>query len=80
MPLINQRTINVARHGRRLTSGKYMVQYRDVDGNTHNAVVVDAGSSSGLKLDLPDYQPTRVVDNVAAATTLKQTNVYFSRT
>lgn len=59
------------------TSGRMTVSYRDVKGRSRDAVVRDAGSSSGLKLQLVDTG--QIIDNVALATGLKQTNVYHYR-
>jgi hypothetical protein len=49
-----------------------------VDGTTMDALVLSQGSSSGLKLQL-GHSTLSIVDNVAKATGLKQTGVYFSR-
>jgi hypothetical protein len=52
------------------------VKYRAANGKSFDARVIGAGSVSGLKLLLV---PNDIVkDNVAPATGLKQTNVYFS--
>lgn len=67
-------------NGRRQTSGKYHVDYRDIDGYLVAATVLGPGTSSGLKLNIDSHVNTRIVDNVPAATSAKQTNVYFSRT
>lgn len=81
MALNNHRTRTAATgNGRRQTSGKYHVEYRDVDGSTLAATVLGPGTSSGLKLNIDSHVNTRIIDNVAAATGLKQTGVYFSRT
>lgn len=78
MPLFDTRTIDTTRKGRRGTAGRRTVSYRNVDGGTIDATVISQGTGSGLKLALGSLSGA-VVDNVAKATTLKQTNVYFSR-
>jgi hypothetical protein len=81
MPTSDRRTVMTARvKGRRATSGKYHVEYRDGKGTTLAATVLGPGTVSGLKLNIDTSGGnTRIIDNVAAATGLKQTNVYFLR-
>lgn len=59
-------------------AGSRTVVYRDTKGRSFDAVVVGAGSSSGLKIKLTSDNG-RIIDNVAKATGLKQTNVYHAR-
>jgi len=82
MSLNDHRTKVAARgNGRMNTSGYRHVEYRDAKGKTLAATVIGPGTSSGLKLNIDTAgNNTRIIDNVAAATSLKQTNVYFSRT
>lgn len=80
MPIKDRRTefINAVK-GRMKTSGKGHVEYRDAKGKTLSCTVLSPGSVSGLKLNVDTYPTTRIIDNVPAATGLKQTGVYFSR-
>lgn len=78
MAIVDVRTPASNRKGKHATSGRMVVLYRGVTGRTTEALVLGAGSTSGLKLQLR-YERNRIVDNVAKATTSKQTNVYFSR-
>jgi hypothetical protein len=64
-------------------SARRTVKYRDVNGKTHDAVVVAPGSSSGLKLAIWGQgsgvgEQRRVIDNVALMTSRTQTNVYWN--
>jgi len=77
MPLKDGRARSIIDKGNK--AGLRNCTYRDVDGNTWNAVVLGGGSASGLKLRITSDK-NRVVDNVPKATGLKQTNVYFLRT
>lgn len=61
--------------GRLRTSGRLNVTYRNGAGRTRTALVLGAGSTSGLKLQVGD----QIIDNVALATSRTQTNVYHSR-
>lgn len=77
MPIYDERTRATAFGGQFATSGVITVRYREVTGTRKNAMVIGPGSASGLKL-LVDS--TRVVDNVAVATTLTgQSGRYSSR-
>lgn len=71
-----QRTPNVNR--------SWSVNYRNTRGRTSTATIIGAGTSGGTTLKLRVYRGTGghgvIVDNVAKATSEKQTNVYFSRT
>lgn len=58
-------------------SGRQSVSYRDAKGIRRDAVVIAKGSSSGLRLFIPEQD--RVVDNVGPMTTIKGTNVYDAR-
>lgn len=67
----------------KLNTGRRSVVYRDASGATMDAVVVAAGSVSGLKLQVGSLRVAGVAlsvkDNVALATTRTDTNVYFNR-
>jgi len=78
MPLYDTRTIDTTRKGKRATAGRRSVLYRDAKGNTKAARVLSEGTNSGLKLSIGSNN-CAVVDDVAAATTRTQTNVYYSR-
>jgi hypothetical protein len=78
MPLKDKRT-EVATHLQYASSGNRAVHYRDTKGHTFIATVLGPGTSSGLKLKLDAYNTVTVKDNVAAATTVKSTNAYFTR-
>ena len=58
-------------------SGRQTTNYRDFKGIRRDAIIISKGSSSGLKLFIKGQN--RMVDNVAAMTALKGTNVYDSR-
>ena len=84
MSLKDDRTVSVDKG--KTSSGRRTVSYRMPSGRTKNATVLGQGTGSGLKLLIPGGTDAvsgrtgaRVVDNVAAATTMKQTGVYFSR-
>jgi hypothetical protein len=73
---------------KRKTSGGFTVQYRDAKGLKHNATVVSAGTTSGLKLRVHN-RPTsgggstaggsaQVIDNVPVATSKTSVNSYFA--
>jgi hypothetical protein len=80
MPVLDIRTVNSTRKGRRTTGGHYTVIYRKPTGLTVSAVVLGAGTSSGLKLQVSGRGAgNNVIDNVAVATTRAQTGVYFTR-
>jgi hypothetical protein len=61
------------------STGRRTVQYRSTNGRTYSAMVLAAGTASGLKLSVGSGSGKRIIDNVAKATGLKQTNVYWSR-
>lgn len=82
MPCADKRTrvANVAVKGRMATSGRMHATYRDVRGNTLAATVLGPGSVSGLKLNIDTHGGgTRILDNVPAATGLKQVGRYHIR-
>lgn len=79
MPTKDDRTKASGKSGKHSTSGRMRVSYRDARGTTMDALVLGAGSVSGVKIKIMNGNPSRIIDNVAAATGLKQTNVYFSR-
>lgn len=82
MPVRDERTRATTRVGKHQTTGRMNVIYRDTKGNSALAAVVGPGTGSGLKLRIGSRNGGsvgKVVDNVAAATTPKQTNVYFAR-
>jgi hypothetical protein len=80
MPTQDYRTRTGVDKGRQLGAGYRQVGYRNVDGTTSNARVIAQGTGSGLKLSLPSFGgAVKIIDNVAKATGLKQTNVYFIR-
>lgn len=82
MPSRDERTRAGVRAGKNPTAGRMTVSYRDVSGKSKNALVLGPGGVSGLKLRIGSRMgdgQSEIVDNVAAATALKQTNVYFSR-
>jgi len=79
MPNKDDRVKAGLKAGKNPTAGRMRVSYRDAKGGSFDAVVLGQGSSSGLKLKILGLNPSRTIDNVAAATTMKQTNVYFSR-
>jgi len=58
--------------------GHVEVVYRDTKGRSVRALVMGPGSASGLKLKIFNRLLPVVVDNVPAATGVKQTNVYFN--
>lgn len=58
-------------------SGRQSVNYRDAKGIRRDGIVIAKGSASGLRIWLPEQD--RVVDNVAAMTAIKGTNVYDAR-
>jgi len=64
-------------------SGRRTVVYRNLSGRTFEAIVIGPGSSSGLRLMIPALRMkgpgVYIKDNVAAATTMKQTDRYFDR-
>ena len=70
------RTKSIADKGK-TDSGLRNVTYRDLKGQTWNAIVLGGGTASGIKIRLTS-QDNRVIDNVAKATTPAQTNVYFA--
>jgi hypothetical protein len=63
----------------KLGGGRKTVAYRNAAGETEEALVVGPGSVSGLELCLVNRRPRVYLDNVALATTVKGTNVYFDR-
>lgn len=79
MPTKDDRGKASGKAGKHATAGRMRVSYRDAKGNTMDALVLGAGSVSGVKIKIMSGSPSRIIDNVAAATGLKQTNVYFSR-
>lgn len=82
MPTRDERTRATTRAGKNQTAGRQNVSYRDVNGKSQDASVLGPGTGSGLKLRLASRNgngTAEIVDNVAAATSAKQTNVYFSR-
>jgi len=89
MPLQDLRTKATAQGGKMKTAGRMRVSYRDASGNTQDAVVVGPGTSSGLKIVIrvPSTVGTlaaplsgnQVLDNVPAATTVKQLSAYTAR-
>jgi hypothetical protein len=78
MPQNDIRATVVAKGAKHLTSGRRTVIYRDGSGRTRLAMVLGAGSTSGLKLAIGS-DSGRIVDNVAKATTSKSTNAYIAR-
>jgi len=78
MPHEDKRTASTTDKGK-TNSGYRNVIYRDAKGLTKDAVVLGAGSVSGLKLRINSNQGA-VIDNVALATSRTQTGVYFART
>lgn len=82
MPVRDERVRAGVRTGKHPTAGRLTVSYRDINGKSKDALVLSQGSVSGLKLRIGSRMgdgQQEIVDNVAAATTAKQTNVYFSR-
>jgi hypothetical protein len=78
MPLNDIRADVIANGPKHRTSGRRTVIYRDGAGRTRLALVLGAGTTSGLKLAIGS-DSGRVVDNVAKAVTSKSTNAYISR-
>lgn len=62
--------------GAKDASGRMNVRYRAANGHSYDATVIAAGSSSGLKIRLGSN--SRILDNIAAATTMHDTNVYYT--
>lgn len=62
--------------GAKDAAGRMNVRYRAANGHSFDATVVSAGSSSGLKLRLGSN--SRILDNIAAATSMHDVNVYFT--
>lgn len=82
MPHRDVRVQAAAKAGKLPTAGRMNVIYRGSDGGSRAATVIGPGSVSGLKLRIGSRMGTTLpdtIDNVAAATAAKQTNVYFSR-
>jgi hypothetical protein len=63
-------------------SGRREVVYRDANGKTWSAIVIGPGSASGVRLEVHGLRrggQTHILDNVPAATTMKDTGAYFNR-
>src|SRR4051794_37016172 len=75
MPKRDIRTASSTQKGKR-GGGNVVVTYRNSRGARVNATVLGAGTASGLKLRVRSGGDTRIIDNVAAASGNKQTNVY----
>lgn len=77
MPNKDERAKALVTGGKMKTAGRMNVRYRNASGESFNATVISAGGSSGLKLRVGSN--ARVIDNVPAATGMKDVNCYFSR-
>lgn len=60
------------------TAGRRVVVYMDAKGKTYDAIVLGAGTSSGLKLKLAHPHAT-ILDNVAKATNEGSVSCYRAR-
>lgn len=78
MPNKDERAKALVTAGKHKTAGRIVVSYRNASGESQNADVVAAGTSSGLKLALRG-EDGRVIDNIPACATMKSTNCYISR-
>ena len=80
MPVVDRRAAATTHKGKFRTAGKERVVYRNARGQTRDAIVLGEGTASGLRIQIVEGTLTRrIIDNVPAATGLKQTNVYFAR-
>jgi hypothetical protein len=86
MPLQDLRTKATAQNGKMKTAGRMRVMYRNAAGKTQDAVVVGPGTGSGLKIVIrvpatvaAGASGNQVLDNVPAATTVKQLSAYTAR-
>jgi hypothetical protein len=77
MPLKDHRARTIIDNGK--DQGYRTVTYRNAQGETMNARVIDEGSASGLKLSIRNGGSVRILDNVAKATSRTSTNAYFDR-
>lgn len=63
------------------TAGNRVVQFIDAKNRSHNAIVLAAGSASGLKLYMSHYSPgNQVIDNVPAMVAATDVSCYVART
>lgn len=78
MPNKDVRTIAGSKKGKHSTAGRRRVVYRDTKGQSKEALVVDQGSVSGLKLKMTSNN-NAVIDNVPACTSVNGTACYDAK-
>ena len=78
MPMKDRRAKATVGKGKHRSSGKMRVTYIDAKGRTREALVLGAGTTSGLKLQITSGK-RRIIDNVAKATAMNSVNAYVDR-
>ena len=77
MPVLDHRAKALVQKGKNKTAGRQTVTYIDAKGRSRDALVLSAGTASGLKLAVGSTNA--VIDNVPKGTSASSTGCYFAR-